>query len=86
MAAQICSEIPRTPAQILWKIPRVGAFFIYAAATLRLESAMRSLIYRLLATAWLAFIVSPASGAEIREVVPDRFADVILEGKIEPGD
>jgi hypothetical protein len=46
---------------------------------------MRDLIFRLLATAWLASLVAPASGAEF---TPIDFppADLILEGSIESGD
>jgi hypothetical protein len=50
---------------------------------------MRSLIFRLLAATWLAVLVAPASGAEIRRGGITEFkdlsglADVILEGKIQ---
>jgi hypothetical protein len=53
---------------------------------------MRTLIFRLLAATWLAFLVAPVSGAEIRHIKPAEFfdlggsADVILEGKVETGD
>ena len=46
---------------------------------------MRSLIFRALSTAWLAVLLAPATGAEITQIVFPP-ADVILEGKIEPGD
>jgi hypothetical protein len=56
-----------------------------------LETAVRSLIVRLLAATWLAALVAPVSGAEIRHTKPAElgytgFANVILEGKIETGD
>lgn len=51
------------------------------------EMAVRSLFFRLLAATWLVFLVAPACGAEIRKIRPLHPAyDLILEGKIEPGD
>ena len=52
---------------------------------------MRSLIFCPLAAAWLAVLVAPTSGAEIRSASPAEFqyagsANLIMEGKIETGD
>ena len=55
------------------------------------ETALRSLIFRLLAATWAVSLVAPASGAEIRhtrreEMLATNFTNVIMEGKIETGD
>jgi hypothetical protein len=51
---------------------------------------MRALIFHLLAATWLAALIAPLSGAEIRSTKPDEVlvldAEVLLEGKIEVGD
>jgi hypothetical protein len=46
---------------------------------------MRVLISHLLAASWLALLGAPAIGAEFT-ILPDVYADVTLEGKIELGD
>src|SRR5208282_6222411 len=50
------------------------------------KSVMLCLNFRLLATTWLAFVAAAAIGAEIRQIDPSVYADVILEGEIKVGD
>jgi hypothetical protein len=65
--------------------------FIMLSSDPSSEFAMRCWIFRILAATWLAILVAPVSGAEVRRSSAEallhlNFAEVLFEGKIKKGD